>query len=315
MSNFLLNNGKEVILPRIIEGDYQAHWKDEGFTNEQHHTSFEATSSSWLKHLDDSPYTYLEHLKAVQNGRKRKETKSMKFGTISHLIVLEPAEFRRRVVLAPKIDRRTNKGKDEWDLFMLDQAADAVIFPNSDEGENEYNNFVGVVNAIAHHTKARDIFQEGVAERSGFFKCPVTNILSRIRPDWMGTNIEGGLLVDFKTAASSKYDFFQKQCDSYLYHVQMSMYREGYKEINGNYPKAFAWVVCQNTFPFEVAIFTASEAMLSHGDRWYPYYMNLLKECLTRRKFPQRQTEVETMVPTKWSMDRIMPRTEDILWE
>lgn len=314
MNEFLLDNGTDVILPKIVGEEFVNHWEDETFTNEQHHAHFESTSSSSLKLIVDSPYTYLETMKRRQNGRGMAQTKSMKFGTIAHLIVLEPAEFRRRVVLAPKFNLTKTVDKEEWALFKLDQHPDAIIFRDGDEGRGEYENLVGVVNAIANHNKARDIFREGISERSGFFRCPRTGILTRFRPDFMSTIFTNGHLVDFKTAKSSRYEMFQKQADELMYHVQMSLYRTGYKELNGHWPDVSSWVVVENQFPYEVAVYPVDTAMITHGDNWYNYSMDLLKECIVRKQFPQRQTETETMVPSKYAMDRIIPNVGDIRW-
>lgn len=314
MNNLLLENGSEVILPRIVPEDFTPYWESETFTNEQHHSHYESISSSSLKLLLDSPYSYLEATKRKQNGYPGKQTESMKFGTISHLIILEPAEFRRRVVLAPSFDRRTTKGKDDYALFMLDQHPDAIIFPSTDEGRSKYENYVGVVNAIANHEKARDIFKEGVTERSGFFRCPRTGILTRFRPDFMSTIFPGGLLTDFKTAKSSEYRKFQSQAEELKYHIQMSLYRTGYKELYGHYPEVSTWVVVENKHPFEVAIFPVDEAMITHGDNWYNYSMDLLKACLDKKYFPQRQTKAETMVPPDWAMNKPVPKIEELEW-
>ena len=314
MTQLLLKNGTNVILPSIVGPEFKAEWMPEGFTNAEHHALLDSISSSSLKMILDSPYTYLETIKRRQNGLPMKKTRAMKFGDISHLIVLEPSEFRRRMVLSPKFDRRTTRGKEDAQLFELDQAPDAIIFPSSEEGENEYDKYVGVVSAIANHEKARDIFKEGVAERTGIFREEKTGIKTRFRPDWMSTIIEGGLFIDFKTAASSEYFDFQKQLEKLAYHIQIYLYREGYKAINGAYPKACAWVVVCSSFPFEVSIFTVDEAMLTYAEQWYRYSMDLLAICIEKKQFPQRQTQAECMVPSSYAMAKQVPNLEDIKW-
>jgi len=313
-SDFTLSNGQEVILPKIVPEDFVPYWEAETFTNEQHHSHHESISSSSLKLLLDSPYTYLETIKRKQDGYPSKQSKSMKFGTIAHLIILEPSEFRRRVVLAPSFDRRTTVGKEGWTAFIADQHPDAIIFPSNEEGRSEYENFVGVVNAIANHEKARDIFKEGVTERSGFFRCPRTGILTRFRPDFLSTIFKNGLMADFKTARSSEYRKFQNQAEELKYHIQMSLYREGYKALHGHYPEVSTWVVVQNSFPYEVAIYPVDEAMITHGDNWYNYTMDLLKACMDKRYFPQRQLKTETMVPPDWAMNKPIPKIEEHEW-
>ena len=61
--NFYLNNGELVVLPKIVDESFVNHWKDETFTNADHHLMHEAISSSNLKLILSSPYSYLEHIK------------------------------------------------------------------------------------------------------------------------------------------------------------------------------------------------------------------------------------------------------------
>lgn len=313
--NFLLNNGLPVKLPIFVSEDYEAHWAPEGFTNEQHHAHLDSTSSSSLKLVLDSPYAYLENMKRSQNGQAPKKNKSMEFGTISHLIILEPSEFRRRVIMAPEFNLKSNKGKDDWELFQLDQHPDAIIFRDVGTGRSEYDNLIGVVNAITSHEKIRDAFREGITERSGFFRCPFTGLLTRFRPDFMCTRIPGGHLIDFKTAKSTVYEIFRKQAEQLHYPIQKALYREGYKQINGAYPAVASWIAVENSFPFEPAIFPVDVEMITYGDAWYKYAIELLAECIKRKQFPQRQRIAETMVPSDYAMAKKIPRLEDFKWE
>lgn len=312
--NFYLNNGELVVLPKIVDESFVNHWKDETFTNADHHLMHEAISSSNLKLILSSPYSYLEHIKRSQNGLAPKQNKSMRFGTIAHLIVLEPAEFRKRVIMAPEFNLKTTKGKEDWEIFQLEQHPDAIIFRDIGNGRSEFDALVGVVNAITSHDKIRDVFLEGITERTGVFRCPRTGLLVRIRPDFMCTRIPGGHLVDFKTTQSTIYEIFRKQAETLHYPIQKAMYRAGYKEINGNYPAAASWVAVENTFPFEPALFPVDTEMITYGDNWYYYAMDLLKECILRKQFPQRQRVAETMVPSDYAMAKPIPRIEDFIW-
>lgn len=314
MSDLKLENGNDVLLPQFVDESFQAHWAPDGFTNEQHHSSYDTISSSGLGQLIKSPFNYLENLKKRQNGKPMPQTRSMKFGTIAHLIVLEPAEFRRRVVLAPSFDMRTTKGKEDFKLFQLDQHPDAIIYKSNDEDTKKYEELVGVVNAIANHEKARDIFKVGVTEQTGFYRCELTGLKKRFRPDFMSTGNEITNLVDFKTTKSVIYEHLQKTIESYNYHVQIYFYREGYKALFGKYPDVTTWVFVENTFPFEVAIHTADEPMLEFGKKWHDYSMMLLKECIQAKYFPQKQRKVEQMVPSDYSMNKIIPNIVEVLW-
>lgn len=301
MSQLLLKNRTNVILPSIVGPDYVNHWKDESFTNEQHHNSLESTSSSSLKLMADSPYTYLSSIKDRQNGLVKKESKSMKFGTLCHLAILEPERFKKLFVLSPKFDLRTKIGKEDKEIFMLELSPGAVVLD-----AEEYENLMGVIDAILNHEEARGIFTEGVVERSGFFRDPKTGILCRARHDFISTKEGMSLFVDLKTAKDSSYDGFQKQIFNLRYDIQLAMYREAIKEITGSYPEISGWVVVENKRPYEVAIFVADEAILEVGTRWYGHCLDRLKSCIDSGKFPQRQIENENMVAPDWIMRKTL---------
>lgn len=302
-NKFTLKDGSQLILPTIIEGNYANHWKDASFTNEDHHNSYEAISSSSLKVLLDSPYSYLSQVNDRQNGIHKEPTKSMKFGTLAHMAVLEPEKFREKFLIAPDFgDQRKKENKLSKELWFLQTPKDAVIFYS----QEEYDDFIGVISAIASHPKARNMFKEGVSEVSGFYKDEKTGLLCRFRPDFISTRPDLNLFLDFKTARSSAYREFQNQIWAYRYDIQIVMYREGIKAITGRYPDASAWVVTENKRPYEVAVYEADYKLIEVATEWYHFALALLKKCIVEKNFPQRQREIQKMgLPTYAEMEVI----------
>lgn len=305
MTQLLLKNGLEVKLPSIVGPEYVNHWKDESFTNEMHHADLTATSSSSLKLITDSPYTYLSSLKDRQNGEFKAPNKSMQFGTLCHLAILEPEVFKKKLVMAPKFDMRTKIGKEGKMLFDLECPVDAVVL-----NEEEYDDLMGVIQAVLNHEEARNIFKEGVTEISGYFRDEKTGILIRIRPDFLSTREDLSMFIDLKTTRDSSYDGFQKQINSLKYHMQLALYRKGIFAITGNMPSICGWTAVENKKPYEVALYTADEAMIEIGDRWCRYALDRLHKCIVEKNFPQRQVSVENMAPSSWMISQEIPRIE-----
>jgi exodeoxyribonuclease VIII len=301
-----LKNGKDIVFPSIVGPDYINHWKPEGYTNEEHHSDFTSISSSKLSLFTVSPYAYLYEIRKIQNGRERTQTKSMRFGTISHLLVLEPAEFRKKVIIQPDFSQ-TNIDKAKKAKWYLEQPKDAVIFQGNKEGMKDYERFIGVVEAVASHPIASKIFKEGVSERSGYYRDPVTGFVCKFRPDHMSTIADGGLLPDLKTSQSILMRDFQNSIAAYNLHIQMAMYREGYKAITGAYPKSSPWVVIENSEPYEIAVYEPDPAMLSIGYDWYRYCLDNLLHCLKNQNFPQRQQRAQDIAPPDYLMNRPIP--------
>ena len=295
-SNFMLHDGSEVILPRIMKGA-EGFWAPEEFSNNMHHTSYDSISSSGLSDFNESPFCFFEKTKRKQNGMYGKKKKALEFGSIAHLIVLEPHEFRKRVVMMPDFGQKKTDKLDR-DIWLSDQHPNAVIFKSNEEGKRDYENYMGIVRAITNHEKARDIFSVGVSERSGFYSDPATGLWSRFRPDHFTTGSDLNILSDFKTSRSIKYKNFQRAIHGYCYDVQLAHYYIGYKELNGKYPNHYCWVVSQNEFPFEVSIFDATDAMIEFSIKKREKLMSRLLECIESRHFPQAQETVTPMHPS-----------------
>jgi len=65
-------------------------------------------SYSALKAYAKSPNHYLMYV-----GREFVETPAMVLGSALHCLVLEPQEWSKRYITAPKFDRRTKAGKEQ----------------------------------------------------------------------------------------------------------------------------------------------------------------------------------------------------------
>lgn len=292
-----------IILPSIVGADYVNNWNSE-LSNEDYHKTFNAISSSGIKTFLDSPYTYINEVTDRQNGIVKKETASMRFGTIAHLMILEPEKFRQKFIVKPNFgDQRKPENKASKLAWEADVPPDSIVFNDSDE----FDDFLGVVEAIANHSKAKDIFKEGITEISGFFRHDKTGLLCRIRPDFISTRKDLSMFLDLKTARSSSYRGFQKAIWEYRYDIQLAMYREGIKAITGSYPQHSGWVVVENKKPYEVAIYTASESTLSIGEMWLNHALDKLKMCIESGNFPQRQTQIEVMSLPKYAEDESLP--------
>lgn len=281
------------------------HWNG-NILNEAYHQQWNSISSSGLKAIVDSPYAFYKNLQNAQSGIRKPTSDSMKFGTLIHTALLEFDVFKKKVVLSPKFDKRTKQGKIDSEEFEASLDEDAIILT-----QDKYDEAMGIVNAVREHKEARFLLSEGIAEVSGFYNDPETGIQCRIRPDFMTARSEFSMFIDLKTAQSSNYQQFQRQIVNYGYSLQLSMYREGIKEITGKYPEICAFIVIENKFPFEIAIFTASDELLDHGKKLYRYSLDRLKKCIDENNFPMRQQSAQEMVIPQHEMNKEIPTIED----
>jgi hypothetical protein len=281
------------------------HWNGT-ILNEVYHSQWNSISSSGLKSIVDSPYAFYKNLQNAQLGIKKAASDSMNFGTLIHTAILEYDVFKKKIVLSPKFDKRTKQGKSDFEEFEASLDEDAIILT-----QDKYDEVAGIVEAVRDHKEARFLLSEGISEVSGFYNDPETGIQCRIRPDFMTSRSEFSMFIDLKTAQSSDYRKFQNQIVSYNYSLQMAMYREGIEIITGKAPEICAFIVIENKFPFEIAIYTASDELLSRGKEMYRYALNRLKKCIDENNFPMRQHSAQEMILPQYEMNKETPTIED----
>ena len=78
----------------------------------------------------------MAHLK-WERDHPTEPTKDLIFGNACHLACWEPARFLEEVVAAPKVDRRTKDGKEEWANFLSASEGKLVIEGNDGETGSE----------------------------------------------------------------------------------------------------------------------------------------------------------------------------------
>ncbi len=186
-----------------------------GLSNEQYHSG-PGISKSGLDHIDHCPSSLPWSREAPVDDEK---LKAMDFGSALHCLLLEPHLFDLQFVVAPKLNLRTNAGKEEWENFQLEH--DDKIIMTADE----WRQLQIMQGSVMAHPTARWIFEQaGVNEASIYWTDEQTGELCRVRPDRILTDHH--IIVDVKKVDGM--DRFEKHIEEFRYHVQDAMYSEGY---------------------------------------------------------------------------------------
>ncbi|EBE9874412.1 exonuclease VIII [Salmonella enterica] len=116
--------------------------------NEAYHAG-QGVSKSQLDDIVDTPAIYLWRKNAPVDTEK---TKSLDTGTAFHCRVLEPEEFSKRFIIAPKFNRRTSAGKEEEKTFLEECARTGITVLTAEEGrkiEFMYQSVMALTECIA----------------------------------------------------------------------------------------------------------------------------------------------------------------------
>ena len=80
-------------------------------------------SFSSIKEFSKSPKHYLDYI----SKPRIPPTDAMKLGSTVHCMLLRPEMFNDEFAVAPDINKRTNAGKEEWAIFVSQNANKTVI--------------------------------------------------------------------------------------------------------------------------------------------------------------------------------------------
>jgi hypothetical protein len=77
--------------------------------------AIKALSNSALTCLKQSPEVFRDRYIL---GKPQAESDAFRLGSAVHCLVLEPWKFSERYAMAPRVDRRTKRGKADWESFQ-----------------------------------------------------------------------------------------------------------------------------------------------------------------------------------------------------
>jgi len=210
------------------------------------------------------------------DGVGSEQTKGMMIGSATHKAILEPDDFGDEFVLAPKINKRTKAGKEEWAQFVDDNKGKEVL------GADDYDKIMLMAEAVRAHPYAKQILARGQAETSVFHRDEETGELVKVRPDWMVDEF----IVDVKTAQSAAPGDFAKHCFNFRYFVQAPFYMDVAGAELGREFTTFVFIVVEKTAPYPVSVFFADQEMVTLGRCEYRRCLRLYHECRKAEYYP-----------------------------
>jgi hypothetical protein len=238
-------------------------------------------SISTLKLLRESPLKYKHNLTAP-----RHESAAMALGTSAHTAILEPRKFNP--VVFPGATRR---GK-EWDAFQAAHAGETIL------KQDDVDLVEGMRNSVRSYGPAMRYLVDGQAELTMQWTDTTTGRACRGRIDWLTTIDSRPVIVDLKTTRSAKPFAFGGQAAKLGYHLQLAYYFDGFVAITGEMP-AMKIVAVESVAPFEPAVFSIPEDVITQGREEYQQLLQRLAECEESNNWPPAiETESDLSLPT-----------------
>lgn len=247
--------------------------------------ALDALSISSLKLMRESPLKFKHNLTA-----HRTATPSMALGTAAHCAILEPRKFNP--VVFPGATRR---GK-EWDAFQAAHAGETIL------KQDDVDLVEGMRNSVRSYAPAMKYLVDGQAEVTMQWTDATTGRKCRGRIDWLTTG-DGPVIVDLKTTVSAKPFAFGGQAAKLGYHLQMAYYYDGFVAITGEAP-LMKIVAVESKAPFEPAVFSIPEDVITQGREEYQQLLSRLAECEESNNWPPAiETECDLSLPV-WAYEQ-----------
>lgn len=248
------------------------------WTAERYHSD-SRTSRSDLELFRADPAAY----HAIKTGElEREETAALWRGQLLHLAVLEPAEFARRVVVAPETDddfkgagakARRESWKRELAAWRARQPADAIIVDADDKDLARVHGMAHAIRTLQtpNAKQARGLlFGAGETELTITWRDEDPELAQpmgcKARLDRLLVAPSAGVLVvDLKSTEDPSEEGFARSIGSYGYHRQAAWYCHAAQALIGTSLPRFAFVVVRSTPPHTVAVYELEPEAIAIG--------------------------------------------------
>jgi hypothetical protein len=227
-----------------------------------YHKDTTKVSKSGLDQIAKSPLHYWDRY--LNPNYVEKKTAAMTLGSAVHTRVLEPQEYGKRYVTAPKFDRRTKDGKTNFDAFMADHPNHEIITYDDDVLIERINDAV-----YKHPQSALILSKLSIVEQvftHGDLKC---------RPDGI-TSLN--IVLDLKTTEDASPWAFGKSAHYYRYDVQAALYID-VLEANGQTVEGFVFIAVEKSAPYAVAVYVIEDEDIQKGRDKYKENLKVWQEC------------------------------------
>ena len=227
----------------------------------QYHAMLERQSCSMLKWLLKSPAHYRERLTAPAGT-----SASMAFGSLVHLLVLEPSTLPFEYHVVPQKTRRARTAHTEDSRILITEVELHEARRVADR-------------VLATPVLGRPFFkfvEEGKPELTILFDDPTTSVACRSRIDLWHPDI----VFDLKTSRHACPVAFRRSALELHYDMQAYMYSLADALLERREAaNPFYFLAAENTAPHVVQVVKAGEPFVRNGQSKYQHAIALYKAC------------------------------------
>jgi hypothetical protein len=264
-----------------------------GLSNEAYHAG-PGLSVSGVKRFRRTPF-HFHALARPHAAPPAMPSAAMVNGTLVHCLTLEPAEFFKRYVIGPEVDKRSR----EWKDFVRDstEAGWQVISAQQHQAAQRQ------ADALRRLPDVATLLDDGRPEVSAFWTDEATGVLCKCRPDWvspvaMGTGV---ILLDVKTTSDASAEAFARSAATLGYHLQAKWYCDGYALASGLEVHGLVFACVESEYPHAVAAYMLDEGALIKASAALRESLTRFADCVVSERWPGYPTDITTLQLPPWA--------------
>ncbi len=145
-------------------------------------------------------------------------TPEMAFGTAFHTALLEPEKFKPFII--PKVDRRTNAGKEAYATAIASAPKDATML-----SQEEYDTILGMLDSVKSNEQLSKVLDsKGWSEKVIFATDEATGLRVKIRVDFYSRKFKTA--IDIKTTKEASEHSFKGDIWRFRYYRSFAFYKD-----------------------------------------------------------------------------------------
>ncbi len=272
---------------------------NENMEDEVYHNSMFAINKGGLDKLRISPNHFFK-LDAKGEGEK-KESKAMEFGTLIHKVILEPTRLHQEYISDVMMD------KEVREMNKLTKAYKEAKAELEKDGRKLISDDIFmaanlIVDKVYAHPKAKQILNQGKGEKTIFAMDKETEMLCRIKPDYIRPDL--GLALDVKTISDISTDGISRSLWDWRYHVQAAFYLRVLSQKYGVEFKRWMWLFIESKAPHSIRLMTPDMGCLDKGETDLAADLGLYASCVREWSWPDFGQDIEDVTLPAWAWGR-----------
>ena len=285
------STNRNLFLQQSIPGVSPASHKVLNQPAADYHAQADVQSCSMLKHLLDSPATYMHHLLR----RKSISSKSMEFGTLVHTLCLEPHKFFGEVAIYPGAKKSSGIDRDFVEFRQSRPGMHVIDEPTHTLAKLAVER---LKNQPVMGRKFGDFVAEGEPEAGIYYTDPTVGVACRTRVDLLHPEA----IFDVKTTAYAHTPAWIRHALSLHYDMQAYMYSLAECLFAGRSTSLpFVFMTVENAEPLSTAARRSGVSLIEEGERKYQHAIAAFKACMDTDSWPCAGGE-EVIEITPWQV-------------